>query len=245
MAGDLSSVLHYNPMSRAAPALAGLMPKFADPAIEQRYLAAHWPQNKLLLGGIMAAATAAPFAALVTILAQPSTFAAGPGAWIPSALEALTCLLGLALLARVRGAGAVERVGVVFAVLYTMARCFHLMQQPDEVGAATVVAAVGVMYFGLPVRLPVLAPLMAAASGAMVAAWAIPDPSPELASIVQLGAWMWTLNLLALVGVRAIRRAMRGQWSGSGSWIDPVGPADQFDAFRAARAEFKAHPETV
>jgi diguanylate cyclase (GGDEF)-like protein len=194
------------------PALTFLTHVFCDPAIERRYLAAAATQDRGRLAGVLLLATLLSLAGAAGFVLPPAD-AAPPMAWVPNALQTGVCLLTAAILLKLRRPRSLETLAFLFGVLFAAASCIVLALRPDDAGAAMLVGAITLLYVGLPVRLPILAPLMATLSGALIAAWSVRDPMPSAAAVISLCAWAWVMNLMGLMAVRTVRRALRVQWA--------------------------------
>jgi diguanylate cyclase (GGDEF)-like protein len=213
MANRLGMIDAAAPEAWDGPAIEGFAPAFADPDVERRYRQAGEPHNRRLLGIAVAAGL---LLGLLSLGADFVSLPAGAGGlwalWPDLVVVGVCAGCGLAV-HWVRGPDTAEGLGVAFGVLYAVARCMLLALLPDDSGDAALVGSVVLLYFALPVRLWLLAPLLAMASGGMIAAWSARDPAPATAAILQVCFWLWLVNLLGLMVIRGARLALRRQWA--------------------------------
>jgi diguanylate cyclase (GGDEF)-like protein len=195
------------------PAIVGLTHYFADPDVERRFLSAMVASNQrrlLFLVGVGAFLTLLSITATVLHLVPDQPAA---DSLLPRVVQLGLCGAGALAVLRARSPRVIEIMAFAFALIFMVMRCIMIGRLPPDASAALMVGGLAFLYFGLPLRLPILAPLMAVISGAMLAAWFARHPSPS--SIMSVVEWVWVVNLLGLVAVRTMRLVLRQQWSQS------------------------------
>jgi len=195
------------------PAIVGLTHYFADPDVERRFMSAMVPSNRrrlMMLALVSAFLTTSSLLATVLHLVQDE---AAQGGLAPRFVQLLLCFVGAGLVLRVRSPRMIEVLAFVFALVFVAMRCVMISRLPADASPALMVGGLAFLYFGLPLRLAVLGPMMAASSGAMLAAWFTREPTPS--SMLSVVEWVWVVNLMGLVAVRTMRIMLRRQWSQS------------------------------
>ncbi len=195
------------------PAIVGLTHYFADPDVERRFASAMVVPNRrrlLFLVGVSGLLSAVSILATVLHLVsdQPSA-----DSLLPRIIQLGLCAVGALAVMRAQSPRVIEVLAFGFALIFMTMRCIMISRLPPDASAALMVGGLAFLYFGLPLRLAILAPLMAAVSGAMLAAWFAHAPSPS--SVMSVVEWVWVINLLGLVAVRTMRLTLRRQWSQS------------------------------
>jgi len=213
MANHLGRIMATDPPEAwQGPAIVGLTHVFADPDVERRYMSAAERQNWRRLATLIAVAALLSVVLTAAFLAPSQTTPTLHAIW-PSLVQLGGFAIFAIVLSRLNGAAAVERAAMLFAVFFAATNCLELVALPDEAGGALVTGSIALIFLLLPVRLAVLAPLTACASGALVAAWSMRDPAPAPAAIMELFVWVWVLNLLGIMVVRTVRLALRTEWA--------------------------------
>jgi diguanylate cyclase (GGDEF)-like protein len=195
------------------PEIVGMFHRFADPDMEQRYRTALAPQAQLRLVSLVWVALCVTLTriALPTLGLIPETGAAA--ALLIRAVDILLCIGVILLLRKQRSYAAIEAASAFFAVTYLATRCCLLPLMNTDGSLATVIGTVPLLYFGSPLRVGLLAPIMLAGSAAMLAAWTMGYPAPSRLAIVQAVEWLVVLNLLGVVAMRMMRFSLRRLFS--------------------------------
>lgn len=204
--GDFSEAWH-------GPAIVGMTHYFADPDVERRFASAMVTPNRrrlLFLIAVSALLSVVSITATVLHLVADEPAAAS---LMPRLVQLILCSAAWLVVLRLRSPRAIEALAFVFALGFMTMRCVMIMRLPPDASAALMVGGLAFLYFGLPLRLAILAPMMATVSGAMLAAWFMRNPTPS--SIMSVVEWVWVINLLGLVAVRTMRLTLRRQWSQS------------------------------
>ena len=195
------------------PAIVGFLHSFADPAVERRYLDAMAPQSQrrlAVLVWVMLLVSAMRMAAPLLGLFHDSAAVIG---LLPRIAQIFVCIGLIAYLRQARRAATVELAALLFTVFCLILRCAVLPKLEPDGSPATIVGIVALLYFGAPLRISVLAPIMLAGSGAMLAAWSHALPAPSRAAIFQVMEWLIVVNLLGISAMRMMRFSLRRQWS--------------------------------
>jgi diguanylate cyclase (GGDEF)-like protein len=195
------------------PEIVGIFHRFADPDMEQRYRAALAPQAQLRLVSLVWVALCVTLVriALPTLGLVQDTGASA--ALLIRVVQILLCLGLILAMRKQRSYTAVEAGSAFFAVTYIASRCCLLPQINTDGSLAMVVGTVPLLYFGSPLRVGLLAPIMLAGSAAMLAAWAMGHPAPSRLAVVQVIEWLVVLNLLGIVAMRMMRFSLRRLFS--------------------------------
>jgi diguanylate cyclase (GGDEF)-like protein len=195
------------------PEIVGLMHRFADPDMERRFLAAMAPQSRRRLASLAwVCLVVSLFRLAAPILGIIPPLAARPDLWV-RIMPALVCAATLLVLARRPRPPLLEVTAFVFAVLYLAATCALIGWPPSDGSAAMIVGTVALLYFGTPVRITCLAPIMVAGSICQLMVWAAGQPSPSRLALAQVAEWLGVVNLLGVVAMRLMRYTLRRQWS--------------------------------
>lgn len=195
------------------PAIVGLTHYFADPDVERRFLSAMVTSNQrrlLFLVGVSAFLNVVSIGATLLHLVPDQPAA---DSLLPRIVQLCLCIVAATAVVLAKSPRIIEALAFCFALIFMAMRCVMIGRLPPDASVALMVGGLAFLYFGLPLRLPILAPLMATISGAMLAAWFARHPSPS--SIMSVVEWIWVINLLGLVAVRTMRLVLRQQWSQS------------------------------
>jgi diguanylate cyclase (GGDEF)-like protein len=196
-----------------APRITGFFHYFADQAVETRYkqaMAAASQRRLVSLIWVALAVTCSRIAAPLFGLVQD------PGATaslLSRALQVVACCTLLVTMRQRRTYRTIEAAAALFTLLYLTTRCFLLPTMSTDGSIALVVGTVPLLYFGSPLRISVMAPIMVAGSGAMLIAWTQGHPKPSGVAVLQVLEWLVVLNLLGIVAMRLMRYTLRRQWA--------------------------------
>lgn len=195
------------------PAIVGLSYRFADPAVEARYKTAMAPSAQRRLNSLVWVALCVSITRLAAptfgLVHDPSFAYAIP----PRLIQVLICGAMIWALKKPRTYDAIEILSCAFVVSYVALRCWLLPRMSNDGSAALVIGSVALLYFGSPLRITILAPLLAAGSGAMLMAWSLSDPAPSRIAALQVLEWLAVVNLLGFYAMRLMRFTLRRQWS--------------------------------
>jgi diguanylate cyclase (GGDEF)-like protein len=195
------------------PAITGFMHSFADPAVERRYQADIAPQAQRRLASLIWVAV---FITLARMAAPTTGLVGDPSAGqllVPRILQVLVCFGFLAALREPRRYVQTEWLSGSFAVFYLVTRCGMLPSMNTDGSVALLVGTIPLLYFGSPLRIGILAPILLTGSGAMLLAWTQGQPRPPGIDILQTLEWMAVLNLVGITAMRLMRYSMRRQWA--------------------------------
>ena len=195
------------------PAITGFMHRLADPEMERRYRETLAPQAQRRLVSliwvvllVIATRIGAP---TLNLLPDPTATAG----LLPRILQIATCLIGLGLLRKPRRNATIEAVSGAFVISTLATSCLLLPAMDTDGSVALLLGTVPLLYFGSPLRIQFLAPMMLAGSTAMLVAWTRGHPTPRSVAIFQVAEWLVILNLLGVVAMRLMRFTLRRQWS--------------------------------
>ena len=191
------------------PKIVGMFHQFADPEMERRYHAALAPQAQRRLVSLIWVA----LCVTLTRIGLP-TFgliqdAAASATMLVRVLQVLLCLALILSLRKRRSYRTLEALAALFTVTYLITRCCLLPLMSTDGSVALIVGTVPLLYFGSPLRIAIMAPIMVAGSGAMLTAWMMGHPTPSRLAIVQVVEWLVVLNLLGIVAMRMMRFSLR------------------------------------
>jgi len=204
--GDFNEAWH-------GPAIVGLTHVFADRDVERRFMSAMLPSNKRRLLFFVGVCGVLTLVSLLATWLHVVTDRAAEDALVPRLIQLVLCISATFLVLRVRSPRVIEILAFVLGTIFAITRCVMILRMPADASAGIIVGGLAFLYFGLPLRLSILAPLMAAISGAMLAVWSTLHPLPSATlSVVE---WVWVINLLGLVAVLSMRVTLRRQWSQS------------------------------
>jgi diguanylate cyclase (GGDEF)-like protein len=195
------------------PPIVGLMHRFDDPDMERRFLIAMAPHSQRRLISLACVCMVVALSRLaIPILSLAPHASTGLALWA-RIIPVLVCGATLLVLTRKLRPAQLEVTAFVFAVLYLGFTALSIWRMPADGSAAMIVGTIALLYFGTPVRISSLAPIMVAGSGCMLLVWAQSQPAPSHLALFQVAEWLGVVNLLGVVAMRLMRYTLRRQWS--------------------------------
>jgi diguanylate cyclase (GGDEF)-like protein len=195
------------------PTIVGRIYRFADPAVERRYLADMAPHAQRRLTSLVWIALAVTVLRIlgsgVGLFNDPDL----PSVFAPRIAHLAICGAVLLTLRKPRDYLFIESVSFGFTVTYLGLRCWLLPGISNDGSAAVIIGTISLLYFGSPLRITILAPVMIAGSLAMLSAWSFSSPAPSFVARFQVFEWIVVVNLLGIFSMLLMRCTLRRQWA--------------------------------